>query len=171
MSERLPAVCLLKGMKPLLKGFVAVSKAAASPSCASSGELLPACWPELPQAGWSCSGLADEAAVSPQAVGHDQPSPRHRPAIALWASTSSSMNAEIHCPRLEEKTAAQDSPSNSSSTAPRGSGPGLKTQGTWITKTSQYLHMRQLCFPQSGPMKAYAYVLGEKMFSLQLLSA
>lgn len=183
---------LLKGMKPLLKGFVAVSKVAASPSCGSSRELLPACWPELPQAGWSCSGLADEAAVSPQAVGHDRPSPRHRPATALWASTCSSMSAEIHCPRLEEKTAAQDSPSKSTAllSEVQTAGPGPKTQGIWITKTSKYLSYgtwdwKQLYFPQSGPMKAYVYALGEKKIfpfysyferilcsvSLQLLSA
>lgn len=127
---------LLKGMKPPLKGFVAIFRAAASPSSESSREHLPACWPEPPQAGWSCSGAADEAAVSPQAVGHDQQSPRHRLATALWASTSSNMNEEIHCPRLEEKTAAQGSPSNPpSSTAPRGaeSRPGLKTQSIWST--------------------------------------
>lgn len=136
---------LLKGMKPLLKGFVAVSKAAARPSCASSRELLPACWLELPQAGWSCSGLVDEAAVLPQAVGHDQPSPRHRPATALWASTSSSMNAEIHCPRLEEKTAAQDSPSNSSSTAPPKCGPWAENPrylDYQNLKVFEVLHMR-----------------------------
>lgn len=111
---------LLKGTRPPLKGFVAVFRAAASPSSASSRELLPACWPEPPPAGWSCSGSVDEAAVLPQAVGHDRPSPQHRSATALWASTSSSMNAEIHCPRLEEKTAAQDSPSNPTSTTPTG---------------------------------------------------
>lgn len=104
-------------MKPPSKGIFA---SCCQPKLRLSRELLPACWPEPPPAGWSCSGSVDEAAVSPQAVGHDQPSPRHRLATALWAGTSSSMNAEIHCPRLEEKIAAQDSPSNPSSTAPRG---------------------------------------------------
>lgn len=108
----------LPAIRPPLKGSVAVFRAAASPRSASSRELLPACWPEPPPAGWSCSGSVDEAAVLPQAVGHDQPSPRHRLATALWASTSSSMNAEIHCPRLEEKIAAQGSPSNPSIAAP-----------------------------------------------------
>lgn len=106
-------------MKPPLQGFVAVFRPAARPSSATSRKLLPACWPEPPLAGWSCSESFDEAAVSPQAVGHDQPSPRHRSATALWAGTSSSMNADIHCPRLEEKTAPQDSPSDLGSTAPR----------------------------------------------------
>lgn len=121
-DHQLPALGLLKGMKPPLKGFVAVSRAAVSASSESSRELLPACWPEPPQAGWSCSAAADEAAVLPQAVGHDRQSPRHRSATALWASTSSSMNEGIHRPQLEEKTAAQDSPSNpsSSTAAPRG---------------------------------------------------
>ena len=151
---------LLKGTKPPLKGFVAVFRAAASPSSASGRELLPAYWPEPPPAGWSCSGSVDEAAVLPQAVGHDRPSPPHRLATALWASTSSSMNAEIHCPRLEEKTAAQDSPSNPSSTAPRGAGsrPGAENPrylGYQNLKVFGLLYMR-LEIALLSPVKSHA---------------
>lgn len=58
---------------------------------------------------------------------------------------------------------------------PQSVGPGLKTQGIWITKTSKYLRYctwdwKQLYFPQSGPMKAYVYALREKKsFRFKLL--
>lgn len=63
---------------PSLKSFVAVFRPAASLSSPRHREPLPACWPEPPLAGWSCSGSVDEVVLLPQAVGHDQLNPRRR---------------------------------------------------------------------------------------------